>query len=89
VLLRGINDSFADARRLSQLLRGIRCKINLIPFNPHSGSPYVRPTAEAIGRFQKALTELGHQVNVRMPRGDDIRAACGQLQGEFVRHQEL
>lgn len=89
VLLRGINDSPADARRLSQLLRGIRCKINLIPFNPHPGSPYRRPSAEEITRFQKALTELGHQVNVRMPRGDDIQAACGQLQGEFAGHQEL
>jgi 23S rRNA (adenine2503-C2)-methyltransferase len=89
VLLRGVNDSPADARRLSQLLRGIRCKINLIPFNPHPGSPYARPSPQEITRFQNVLTELGHQVNVRMPRGDDIQAACGQLQGELVRHQEL
>ncbi|HWP57771.1 MAG TPA: 23S rRNA (adenine(2503)-C(2))-methyltransferase RlmN [Candidatus Acidoferrales bacterium] len=84
VLLRGVNDTPADARRLSQLLNGIRCKINLIPFNPHPGSPYARPTWEEITAFQQALIDRGHQVNVRLPRGDDIRAACGQLQGEFA-----
>jgi 23S rRNA (adenine2503-C2)-methyltransferase len=82
VLLRGINHSPEDVRRLSRLLRGIRCKINLIPFNPHPGSPYQRPNREDVEDFQNALRALGYQVNVREPRGDDIRAACGQLQGE-------
>ena len=85
VLLSGANDSPADARRLSELLRGIRCKINLIPFNPHPGAPFTRPGAEDITRFQNVLTGLGHQVNVRAPRGDDIQAACGQLQGDLAR----
>ncbi|MGH7771991.1 MAG: 23S rRNA (adenine(2503)-C(2))-methyltransferase RlmN [Candidatus Binatia bacterium] len=83
VLLRGINHSPEDARRLGQLLKGIRCKINLIPFNPHFGSPYQRPTQEEVLEFQNSLYAQGYQVNVREPRGDDIQAACGQLQGEF------
>jgi 23S rRNA (adenine2503-C2)-methyltransferase len=84
VLLKGVNDSVADARRLSQLLRGVRSKINLIPFNPHPGSSFARPGWDEITRFQGILVELGHQVNVRVPRGADIQAACGQLQGEAV-----
>lgn len=88
VLLRGINDSPADARRLSQLLQGIRCKINLIPFNAHPGSLYERPAREEIVRFQNALAGRGLQVNVREPRGDDIQAACGQLQGEHDKRDE-
>ena len=79
VVLRGINHSEEDARRLSKLLTGIRSKINLIPFNPHPGSSYHRPTAEEIAQFQNALQVRGHQVNIRDPRGNDIQAACGQL----------
>jgi 23S rRNA (adenine2503-C2)-methyltransferase len=82
VLLRGINDSEADAHRLGDLLRGLRCKINIIPFNPHAGSPFKRPSDEEIAHFQQILYGRGLQVNVRRPRGDDIQAACGQLQGE-------
>ncbi len=82
VMLRGINHSAEDARRLSALLNGVRAKINLIPFNPHPGSPYRRPTAEEILQFQNDLRGRGHQVNVREPRGSDIQAACGQLMVE-------
>jgi len=82
VLLHGINDSEQEALKLCELLQGLRCKVNLIPFNPHPGSAFRRPTAEAIERFQKVLHEHGLQINVRRPRGDDIQAACGQLQGE-------
>ncbi|HSF59254.1 MAG TPA: 23S rRNA (adenine(2503)-C(2))-methyltransferase RlmN [Candidatus Binatia bacterium] len=82
VLLRGINDSVEDAEALCQLLRGIRCKVNVIPFNPHPGSRYRRPDDSAVERFQQALQAHGLQINVRRPRGDDIQAACGQLQGE-------
>ena len=82
VLLRGVNDSIEDAEQLAQMLRGIRCKINVIPFNPHPGSAFQRPREEEIGRFQRVLQEHGLQINVRRPRGDDIQAACGQLQGE-------
>ena len=79
VLLSGINHSAEDARRLSRLLGAIRCKINLIPFNPHPGSRFKRPPQEEIEEFRNTLSAAGHQVNVRRPRGDDIHAACGQL----------
>ncbi|MGH7769545.1 MAG: hypothetical protein ACREQP_19025, partial [Candidatus Binatia bacterium] len=82
VMLRCINHSTEDAQRLDRLHRGIRSNINLIPFNPHHGSPFQRPTQEEIEKFQNELRAFGHQVNVRTPRGDDIAAACGQLQGE-------
>ena len=82
VVLRGVNHSADDAKRLARLLSGIRSKINLIPFNPHHGSPFRRPSPEEIEKFQNELGAYGYQVNVRTPRGDDIHAACGQLQGE-------
>jgi 23S rRNA (adenine2503-C2)-methyltransferase len=88
VLLRGVNDSAADAHSLVELLRGVRCKINLIPFNPHHGSRYQRPETENVEGFQHILSSRGLQVNVRRPRGDDIAAACGQLQGETVKERE-
>lgn len=88
VMLRGVNHFPEDARRLSQLLDGIRSKINLIPFNPHPGSPYQRPTQEEIRQFENALRSRGHQVNVRESRGADIQAACGQLQGEHYEKDE-
>jgi 23S rRNA (adenine2503-C2)-methyltransferase len=83
VMLRGVNHSAEDARRLSRLLKGVQSKINLIPFNPHPGSPYERPSPEEVRQFAEALRAQGHQVNVRQPRGDDIQAACGQLNSEF------
>ena len=82
VLLSGVNDSEEDALQLCKLLQGMRCKINVIPFNAHPGSKFHRPTAAAIERFQNVLYQHGLQINVRRPRGDDIQAACGQLQGE-------
>jgi 23S rRNA (adenine2503-C2)-methyltransferase len=88
VLLRGINDSAEDAEALCQLLRDIRCKVNVIPFNPHPGSRYRRPDDSAVERFQQVLQAHGLQVNVRRPRGDDIQAACGQLQGEELSHYQ-
>jgi 23S rRNA (adenine2503-C2)-methyltransferase len=88
VLLRGTNDSMEDAKALCQLVHDIRCKINVIPFNPHPGSPYRRPDDSAVERFQQVLQAHGLQVNVRRPRGDDIQAACGQLQGEELSHHQ-
>jgi len=79
VLLSGVNDRDEDARRLPDLLRGFRCKVNLIPFNPHPGSEFARPAGGAVERFQQALRAAGLPVYVRTPRGDDIDAACGQL----------
>ena len=88
VLLRGVNDSTADARALCELLQGIRCKVNLIPFNPHPGSVYQRPDDADIQKFQDVLHLHGLQTNIRRPRGDDIQAACGQLQGEALQRPE-
>ncbi len=82
VLLRGENDSPDDAKRLSRLLEGIRCKINLIPFNEFPGSPFRRPSDEAIEKFQANLRRSGHAVLLRKSRGRDILGACGQL-GNF------
>lgn len=82
VLLGGVNDSEQQAHQLARVLRGIPSKVNVIPFNPYPGSAFLRPTAGQIERFWEVLRDEGVQVNVRRPRGDDIQAACGQLQGE-------
>jgi len=79
VLLAGVNDTLEDAARLTKLLRGIPCKVNLIPWNPHPGAPYQRPSAKAIDAFQNEVKRLGLPAYLRTPRGDDIDAACGQL----------
>jgi len=79
VLLAGVNDSPADARRLATLLDGLRSKVNLIPLNAAAGIPFERPSDEAIDRFAKILAERQLIVSVRKSRGRDIRAACGQL----------
>jgi 23S rRNA (adenine2503-C2)-methyltransferase len=82
VLLRGVNDSAQCAADLCRLLADVRCKVNVIPFNPHPGSIFERPNDASIEGFQETLRQKGIQVNLRRPRGDDIAAACGQLQGE-------
>lgn len=82
VLLGGVNDSTADALALCRLLRGVPSKVNVIPFNPHPDSEFYRPSDEAVKRFQQVLFDHKIQVNLRRPRGDDIAAACGQLQGQ-------
>ncbi len=82
VLLAGVNDSVEDAARLARLLSGLRCKVNVIPWNPHEGSHYRRPSPEAIDRFQAAVKRHGLPTYLRRPRGDDIDAACGQLAGK-------
>jgi len=79
VLLAGVNDSDDDARRLATLLQHFRCKVNLIPWNPHPLAPYRRPSAADIERFQNRVKALGLAAYLRTPRGDDIDAACGQL----------
>ncbi len=79
VLLDGITDRDEDAARLARLLRGLKCKVNVIPWNPHPLAPYRRPPAERIERFQNLLRDAGLPVYLRRPRGDDIDAACGQL----------
>ena len=79
VLLAGVNDSRADARRLAKLLGGLKAKVNLIPLNAAPGIPFERPADWAIDAFARALSERGTVVSVRRSRGRDIRAACGQL----------
>lgn len=79
VLLRGVNDSGDDALRLTRLLKGIKCKVNLIPFNPFPGSEFKRPDDDAVKRFQKILQDHHYTALVRESRGRDISAACGQL----------
>jgi 23S rRNA (adenine2503-C2)-methyltransferase len=79
VLLAGVNDSLADAAQLARLLRGVKCKVNLIPWNPHPEAPYARPSAQVIDAFQGECKRHGLPTYLRTPRGDDIDAACGQL----------
>ncbi len=79
VMLKGINDSDDDARRLVRLISGIPAKINLIPFNPWPGSPYERSSWGRIEAFAEIVNNAGYASPVRTPRGEDIMAACGQL----------
>jgi 23S rRNA (adenine2503-C2)-methyltransferase len=79
VMLKGVNDFVEDARRLAKLLRGIKCKVNLIPFNPFPGSEFKRPDDSAVRRFQEILLDSHYTALVRESRGRDISAACGQL----------
>ncbi|MBN8911490.1 MAG: 23S rRNA (adenine(2503)-C(2))-methyltransferase RlmN [Rhizobiales bacterium] len=85
VMLKGINDSPADAKALVRLLAGIPAKINLIPFNPWPGSRYECSDWETIERFAEIVNKAGYASPVRTPRGRDILAACGQLKSESVR----
>ena len=82
VMLKGVNDSDADARELVRLLKGIPAKINLIPFNPWPGSKYECSDWERIERFSEIVYRAGYASPVRTPRGRDILAACGQLKSE-------
>lgn len=79
VMLEGVNDTPEDARRLAKLLSGIKAKVNLIPLNPAPGIPYQRPPDERVDRFAQILADRHLTVSVRKSRGQDIRAACGQL----------
>jgi 23S rRNA (adenine2503-C2)-methyltransferase len=79
VLLAGVNDTPQDAGTLARLLKGARIKVNLIPYNPHPGSPYEPPRQGAVDRFRDILLAAGIQTITRERRGSDIRAACGQL----------
>ncbi len=79
VMLRGVNDSEAEARELVRLIAGIPAKVNLIPFNPWPGSPYETSTLPAMTRFADVLNAAGYASPIRRPRGRDILAACGQL----------
>ncbi len=83
-MLKGVNDSDELAHELSALAKTIRCKINLIPFNPFPGTDYEVSSRNRIYAFQRILLQDGHVVTVRKTRGDDIDAACGQLAGQVA-----
>jgi 23S rRNA (adenine2503-C2)-methyltransferase len=78
VMLGGINDSLDDAKRVVKLLAGLKCKVNLIPWNP-GDLPYRESSEEAIAEFQELLIDRGIATFVRRSRGRDVMAACGQL----------
>ena len=81
VMLEGVNDTEAHAREAAALAASVRCKYNLIPFNPFGESQYKRSSSERIRRFAEILQRTGLTVTTRKTRGDDIAAACGQLAG--------
>ncbi|WP_353473234.1 23S rRNA (adenine(2503)-C(2))-methyltransferase RlmN [Salipiger sp. H15] len=85
VMLKDVNDSDADARRLVKLIQGIPAKINLIPFNEWPGAPYQRSDWERIERFADIVYKAGYASPIRTPRGEDIMAACGQLKSATER----
>lgn len=85
VMLKGVNDSLADAKALVKLLGGIPAKINLIPFNAWPGTAYECSDWSQIERFAEVVNQAGYASPVRMPRGRDIMAACGQLKSESLK----
>lgn len=85
VMLKDVNDSDADAKRLVKLIRGIPAKINLIPFNEWPGAPYQRSDWERIESFADIIYKAGYASPIRTPRGEDIMAACGQLKSATER----
>ena len=88
VMLKDVNDSDEDARRLVQLIKGIPAKINLIPFNEWPGSPHERSDWERIERFADIIYKAGYASPIRTPRGEDIMAACGQLKSATERERK-
>jgi 23S rRNA (adenine2503-C2)-methyltransferase len=87
VMLKGVNDSEADARELLRLAKGIPVKFNLIPFNAWPGAPYECSTPEAMDKFVNILNDGGFSSPIRQPRGRDIMAACGQLKSASERER--
>jgi 23S rRNA (adenine2503-C2)-methyltransferase len=90
-MLKGINDSEAEARELVRLIAGLPAKVNLIPFNPWPGSIYECSSPERIRAFSDIIFKAGISAPVRTPRGRDIMAACGQLKSasEKISRAEL
>ena len=88
VMLKGVNDSPADARALVKLIEGVPAKVNLIPFNAWPGAPFECSTDKAISAFSDIVFNAGYASPVRTPRGRDIMAACGQLKSDSVRKRK-
>jgi 23S rRNA (adenine2503-C2)-methyltransferase len=82
VLLKGLNDTRQDAQRILALLKGIPSKVNLIPYNPHPASPFLRPDLPSVMAFQKYLLDRDVTTTIRISKGPDILAACGQLRSK-------
>jgi 23S rRNA (adenine2503-C2)-methyltransferase len=87
VMLKGVNDSLADAKELVRLVAGIHAKVNLIPFNPWPGAPYECSDDATIAAFAEVVNRAGYSSPVRTPRGRDIMAACGQLKSASVKER--
>ncbi|WP_246068855.1 23S rRNA (adenine(2503)-C(2))-methyltransferase RlmN [Ferrovibrio terrae] len=88
VMLKGVNDTPADAKELVRLLKGVPAKVNLIPFNAWPGAPYECSSDEAIRKFSDIVFNAGYSSPVRTPRGRDIMAACGQLKSDSVKRSK-
>ena len=88
ILIRGINDSPEDARRLVRLLHGVKAKVNLIPYNEHAGSDFQGPAEAVVETFQRYLLDRGIVAIRRASKGQDISAACGQLKGQMGKVRE-
>ena len=86
LLLGGVNDSLEDARALARITRGMGAKVNLIAYNPAEGSPYRAPTQAEILAFEQELWRLGIVAILRKSKGQDIKAACGQLRAEAIKN---
>jgi len=83
-MLKGVNDNNDDARRLARLLHGMRAKVNLIPFNPFPGAPFLPTPRPQIDQFRQILLDKGIHATIRESRGQDAQAACGQLAAHFL-----
>jgi 23S rRNA (adenine2503-C2)-methyltransferase len=83
ILMDGVNSSVQDAKKLADLLKGQRCKLNLIVFNEYPGSPFKSPSQKTVEAFQKTLIDSHYTTMLRKSKGSDILAACGQLSGTF------
>jgi len=86
VIIKDVNDSYEDAKRLGILLRGIPCKINIIPLNAFEGCELQRPSDDVVSGFQNVLAGMGYTAMLRKSRGQDIHAACGQLRVRYERN---
>ena len=84
IVIGGVNDSVADAKRLVKLLHGVRCKVNLIAYNEHDGADFKAPAEESIKTFQSYLLQRDIVATLRASKGQDISAACGQLKGKLA-----
>lgn len=87
VMLAGVNDTQHDMTRLAKILKGLKCKINLIPYNDNAGLGFSTPSRNKVYLWQKQLTELHYDTMIRWSKGNDINAACGQLVTQVVKKQ--